>query len=198
MKITKKSRDILLYMVIGDGHISQQGTLKMTHSKKQEEYLEFKKDLLNSVGIKTSDIVEFDNSGYAGVRITARVYKFTKLYRKVIYTPKKNIANRKLLNKLNPLGLAIWYMDDGGLSQKKKNGKVHANDLIINTHLSREENQIIIDYFKEEWDIHFTQVKNKNSYRLRCGTREARKFISIVEPYIKNIKCMQHKIDIKK
>lgn len=78
-------------------------------------------------------------------------------------------------------------MDDGGLSQKKRNGKVHANDLILNTHLSKEENQVIIDYFKEEWDIHFTQIKNKNRYRLRCGTREARKFISIVEPYIKTL-----------
>ena len=35
-----------------------------------------------------------------------------KALRRTVYTPKKTIT-RKLLNWLNPLGLAIWYMDDG-------------------------------------------------------------------------------------
>ena len=49
-----------------------------------------------------------------------------------------------MLNRLNALGIAIWYMDDGGLSQKKRNGVVHANELMLNTGLSKENNQIII------------------------------------------------------
>lgn len=198
MKINRESRNMFLFMLIGDGYINPQGTMVLRHCYAQKEYLEFKKNLLNSVGIKTSEIIECNNNGYPGVYLYVRVYKFSKAYRKIYYTPKKNIAIRKLLNKLTPLGLAIWYMDDGGLSQKKKNGKVHANDLMLNTHLSKEENQIIIDYFKEVWNVQFTQVKNKGKYRLRCGTKEARKFIQIVEPHIKNIKCMLHKIDIKK
>ena len=52
-------------------------------------------------------------------------------------------------------------MDDGGLSQQKdKDGHVKANELMLNTGLQKEDNQIIINYFKEVWNIHFTQVKN--------------------------------------
>ena len=89
-------------------------------------------------------------------------------------------------------------MDDGGLSQKKQDGVVVANDLMLNTGLQKEENQTIIDYFLEVWGIQFTQVKNHNCYRLRCGTKEARKFISIVYPYVSQLKCFEHKLNIKK
>lgn len=198
MKITKEARNIFLFMMIGDGCISKTGVLEIAHCAAQKEYLFYKKSLLESVGIKCGNIRDYNNNGYPASRFAVKTYKFAKLYRKVFYTPKKTIANRKLLNKLTPLGLAIWYMDDGGLSQKKRNGVVHANDLIINTHLSIEENQIIIDYFNEVWNIRFTQVKNHNQYRLRCGTIEARKFIAIVEPYVSKMQCMLHKINIKK
>ncbi|MDH2363784.1 hypothetical protein [Priestia megaterium] len=196
MKTTKESRNTLLFMVLGDGWIGRY--LYILHSTKQLDYLEWKKKILSDHGIKTNTIRFKNNNGYPACSFTTKSYKFISLYRKVLYTPSKNIANRKLLNKLNPLGLAIWYMDDGGLSQKKRNGKVHANELILNTHLSKEDNQIIIDYFLETWNIKFSQVKNKGKYRLRCGTKQARKFIAIVEPYVKQVPSMQHKINIIK
>lgn len=74
---------------------------------------------------------------------------FMKMFRRILYKPNKRIAQRKLLNRLTPLGLAIWYMDDGGLSQKKRNGVIYANELMLNTWLQKDDNQIIIDYFKE-------------------------------------------------
>jgi hypothetical protein len=140
----------------------------------------------------------FDNSGYDGC--TSRVYgtRWGKLLRKVMYLDgKKNIYQRKLLNRLSPIHLAIWYMDDGGLSQKKKNGVVHANDLMINTHTTKENNQIIIDYFQEVWGIKFTQCLNKGHYRLRCGTKEARKFLDIIREYVSQVPSMAHKLNIK-
>lgn len=42
-------------------------------------------------------------------------------------------------------------MDDGSLTQlKNKDGYVRGNTLRIHTNVSKEENQIIIDYFKEK------------------------------------------------
>lgn len=198
MKKTKEARNLIIGMSLGDGYINPNGYLSMRHCIKQKEYIEWKKSKLNSMGINTTEVYEVKNNGYGVYELRTYNNKYMKLYRKILYTPKKNIANRKLLNRLSPLELAIWYMDDGGLSQKKKNGKVHANDLMINTHLTKEQNQIIIDYFMEKWNIKFTQVKNKGLYRIRCGTREARKFIEIVRPYVEEVKCMHHKINIKK
>jgi hypothetical protein len=109
---------------------------------------------------------------------------------------RKDFYKRKLLNRLSPLHLAIWYMDDGSVSQKRHNGKIHASDLVLNTHTTKENNQVIIDYFKEVWDIRFTPAKNRGSYRIRCSTKEARKFLSIVYPYVSQVSCMRHKLNI--
>lgn len=197
MKIKKESRDLALFMIIGDGSLNANGYISIRHSKSQKEYLVWKQNLLRRNGIPTTDLYYVDNNGYGAYELRTYNHKFLKIYRKVIYKPSKIIGNRRLLDRLTPLGLAIWYMDDGGLSQKKRNGVIHANDLILNTHLSKEENQVIIDYFKEVWGISFTQVKNRGHYRLRCGTKMARKFIKIVEPFVSEVKCMEHKLNIK-
>ena len=68
---------------------------------------------------------------------------------------------------------------------------------MLNTGLQKEENQIIIDYFKKVWDIQFTQVKNNSVYRLRCGTKEAKKFADIVKPYVIQNPELVYKIQIK-
>lgn len=197
LKVTKESRQLILFMSFGDGYLGGK-YLSILHSKAQHDYLQWKRNLLIRNGIKCSPIRYKNNNGFDVYEFTTKSYNFISLYRKILYKPRKTIANRELLNKLTPLGIAIWYMDDGGLSKKKRNGVIHANDLMLNTHLTREENQIIIDYFKEVWDIQFTQVKNRGKYRLRCGTREARKFINIVAPFVSQIPSMKHKIDIKK
>lgn len=195
MKITKEHRDLIIGLSIGDGAL-QGGILKILQCEKQKKYVEWKKQLLNSYGIKTTDIKEKDNNGFKAYYFRTYSYDFIKNIYNYLYIPKKTIT-RKCLNRLNPLTIAIWYMDDGGLSQKKRNGKIHANDLILNTGLQKEENQIIIDYFNEVWDIHFTQVKNHNVYRLRCGTREARKFIKIIRPFVESVGCFDYKLNIK-
>lgn len=199
MKRTKQSRETLLYMLLGDGTIhNKNGYFSTRHSIKQKDYIEWKYNLLKLMNFNLSELYFVSNNSYGAYEFRTKTYKFLKLYRKVLYpNGKKIISNRKLLNKLNPLGIAIWYMDDGGLAQCKKNGKIIGNQLILNTHLSKIENQIIIDYFKEVWNINFTQVKNKNQYRLRCGLKEARKFVDIVKPYVTQIPSMAHKIALK-
>lgn len=198
IKTSKEIRYLLLSMLLGDGTLNAKGYVSIRHCVAQKDYIEWKMNLLKNK-IRTTDCYYVDNNGYGAFELRTKVYKFLKQYRKIIYrSGKKDIADRRILNKINPLGLAIWYMDDGGLSQKKdRQGNITANELMINTHLSKSDNQVIIDYFKEVWDISFTQVKNRGWYRLRCGTKEARKFIKIVEPYVSEVPSMAHKLKLK-
>ena len=56
-------------------------------------------------------------------------------FKEFYYNPDKTACILNNLDNLTPLSLAIWYMDDGGLSQQKdKNGNIKANDLMLNTH----------------------------------------------------------------
>lgn len=198
MKFNRNSRNALLSVILGDGHLYKTGNAKIVHCAAQKDYLDWKINYLRSVGVKCSQSKYKDNSGYPSYFTYINTTKWGKLLRKVLYkNGTKNIYQRKVLNRLSPIHIAIWYMDGGGLSQKKRDGAVYANELMINTHTTKENNQVIIDYFLEVWDIKFTQCLNKGHYRLRCGTKEARKFLNIVREYVVQVPSMAHKLNIK-
>ena len=122
-----------------------------------------------------------------------------KAMRKSIYIPKKKIT-KKLLDWLDPQGLAIWYMDDGSLSNRSsKQGVVKSSLITISTCVdTMEENQLLIDYLMNTYGIQFYQRKMKGKYALTCGTREGRKFIDLIKHHVEEIQCMRYKLDIKR
>lgn len=199
-KFNKKSRNLLIALLLGDGTISNNNVFKLSHGEKQKEYLEWKIKLLNKFGIKNNGIKEYiSTKGYnAGKKVyysQLSVIPFIKVLRRVFYKPKKIIGNRKLLNRLDAQGIAIWYMDDGHINKFFKNGKVTKFYIKIATCLPKKELQIIIDYFKEVWKINFYMFhegQKQDSYSLCCGTKEGKKFINIISPYI--IPSMLYKI----
>lgn len=198
MKFNRQSRNALLSVILGDGHLDKNGSAQVLHCAAQLDYLKWKQSYLTSVGVRSTGIIFKNNNGFPAYKMHISVTKWGKHLRKLLYRDgKKSIYNRKLLNRLDPIHIAIWYMDDGGLSQKKRDGVVVANDLMLNTHTTRENNQVIIDYFLDVWGIKFTQCLNRGHYRLRCGTKEARKFIEIIREYVEQIPSMLHKINIK-
>ena len=86
---------------------------------------------------------------------------FMKMFRRILYKPNKRIAQRKLLNRLTPLGLAIWYMDDGGLSQKKRNGVIYANELMLNTWLQKTTTKLLLIILRKYEILNLINIKIK-------------------------------------
>ena len=201
-KITKESRNSLIALLLGDGTISNNNVFKLSHCEKQRDYLEWKIEQLKEAGLRNNGLKEYIN--VKGYNIGKKVYytqlnivPFIKVLRRVFYKPYKKLGNRKLLNRLDAKGIAIWYMDDGHINYRKTNGKVHGFYIKIATCIPKEELQIIIDYFKEVWNIEFYMFhegKKENSYSLCCGTKEGIKFINIVKPYVEQVPSMIHKI----
>lgn len=202
-KITKESRNLLIGLLIGDGTISNNNVFKLAHCKEQKDYLEWKIKQLKDSGIRNNGLKTYVSSkGYnKGKEVyytQLNIIPFIKVLRRIVYKPFKKLGNRKLLNRLSAREIAIWYMDDGHINYRKTNNKVHGFYIKIATCLPKEELQIIIDYFKEVWDIQFYMFhegKKENSYSLCCGTKEGIKFINIVKPYVEQIPSMKHKIE---
>lgn len=198
MKKTKESRNAMLGVILGDGHLNKEGAIEISHTTKNLDYLNWKLKYLRSFGVKCCEIIHYDNNGFpaAGFRVSSS--KWGKFLRHYLYSKGyKDFYKRKILNRLKPEHLAIWYMDDGSLSQKKRDGVVRANDLTISTYTTKENNQVLIDYFWEVWGVRFSQRSNKGKFLLRCGTTEARKFIDIVREYVEQVPSMAHKLRIK-
>ena len=137
-KITKESRNLIIAMLLGDGTISNNNVFKLSHCIQQKDYLEWKIKQLNEHGIRNNGLksyisVKGYNVGKEVVYSQLNIIPFIKTLRRVLYKPFKNIANRKLLNRLDARGIAIWYMDDGALSFRKTNGKTHGLYVRIST-----------------------------------------------------------------
>ena len=202
-KITKESRNLLIALLLGDGTICGNNVFKLAHAEQQKDYLEWKIKQLNYAGIRNSGLKSYVKTcGYnTGVNVyytQLNIIPFIKVLRRVFYKPYKKLGNRKLLNRLSAKEIAIWYMDDGHINYRKTKGVVHGFYIKIATCIPKEELQIIIDYFKEVWNIQFYMFhegKRENSYSLCCGTKEGIKFINIIKPYVNQVPSMKHKIE---
>lgn len=197
--MTYTEQSLIVSLLLGDGHITSEGRICINHSEKHKEYIEYKANLLyNIIGGKPIKVHKsksvINNKVYNTYSIRKCNKKLLGPFRDLLYPKGRKYISRKVLEMLTLEGIAIWYMDDGSLSAEKTDGKIHAYKLGLATYLSYEENKVIVDYFKEKWDIHFNIHKDGSKYRLRMGTKEARKFINLVKPYVSKIKCMQYKV----
>lgn len=202
-KITKESRNLLIALLLGDGTICSNNVFKLAHAEQQKDYLEWKIKQLNDAGIRNNGLKTYVKT--CGYNIGVNVYytqlniiPFIKVLRRIFYKPKKVLGNRKLLNRLDARGIAIWYMDDGHINiRKDKDGRPMGFYIKISTCLPKDELQVIIDYFKEVWDVSFYmfhECKKEDSFSLCCGTKEGLKFINIIKKYVLQVPSMVHKI----
>jgi hypothetical protein len=201
-KFNKESRNLLIGLLLGDGTISKNYVFKLSHSEKQREYLEWKIKQLKNNGIRNTGIKEYIstcgyNKGSKVLYVQLNIVPFIKVLRKIVYKETKIIGNRKLLNRLGAREIAILYMDEGHINFRKVNNKIIGFYIKISLCLPEKEIQVFIDYFKEVWNINFYKFhegKKENSYSLCCGTKEGKKFITIVKPYVSQIPSMLYKL----
>lgn len=201
IRLSKEQKSLLIALLIGDGTISSNYVFKLSHSTLQREYLEWKVGLLNKYGIKNNGVKEYIskcgyNTGKSVLYSQMSLIPTIKALRRSVYTPKKTIT-RKLLEWLNPLGLAIWYMDDGCINvntSKQRSSIQHT--IKIATCVDDDTIKTIINYFDEVWGIHFRPFKEgKNTYSIASSSElDCEKFIKIVKPYIEQVPSFLYKI----
>ena len=202
----EKVNQFILGSLLGDASLNMTNKnprLHIAHSKKQEEYVWWKYNILTESFdmVEPKMIMAGKNKKYPQIRFQTSTSQQLHFYKKLFYPKGKKILTRRLLNMLGPLALAIWYMDDGNLiihKYTKKDGTkgIQGRELAINTQcFSYEEHEIIKRYFEVKWDIEVKIYKNKGSYRIVMNATNAKKFIGIIKPFI--IPSMEYKIDLQ-
>jgi len=122
-KLSKQDlRSCIIGMVLGDAYIGlgnrcKNAHIAIAHGPKQKEYLLWKMEILKQIQNSSYRVVERDKlvkgKFYKTHEIISTIHPvFTKYYNQ-FYRGHKKIITRKILDKLTPIGLAIWYMDDG-------------------------------------------------------------------------------------
>jgi len=174
----------------------------MTHCEKQLDYLMWKESILRAYikfGKLITDRSKEDNGFlyYKKTSLIESTRNLIFLYEKFYNTGRK-VVNRKLLNRLNNLGLSLWFMDDGSLIPHsfKSNGDIRALKLRLHTcGFNFDEHVIMKDYFNSI-GVEFNITKDKNYFCLSTGKKSSiNNFINKIKPFVELVDCMKYKIE---
>lgn len=144
MNLDENTQQVLIGSLLGDGGVYITGRCKNAmfceeHSIKQSEYLKWKAGVLSCFNGK---ITEGRKEVYFHTPVNLTLTELQRLW----YPNGKKIAPEEELQKLNALGLAVWYMDDGCYNYRNKS-------CYLSIHSFRGQELAILKWFKERWGL---------------------------------------------
>ena len=181
-KFTDLQKQLLYGGLLGDSHMSfhnQNCRIKFEHCLKQKEYVKQKYKIMENFCTEIitqesrfDDRTERYNTSVCFRTRTIRI--FSDLYNLFYKLTGEKYINIEILNSLTAQGLAFWYMDDGT--------KTTERELTLCTEcFSLEDLQVILDYFKNKWDLLASISLRK---RITFKDLDAILFQKIIRPYI--------------
>ena len=184
--LTQYQLSIIIGSILGDGHIRKikgrkDAFLEINHSIKAKEYVDWKYSALKNICISPPKERIIDEKRTAYRFFTKQNPELTKLF-KIFYRNKKKIIPSSLV--LNPLILAVWYMDDGSRTRK--------NDIYLNTQQFSMRDQRKLLHQLRLMGLRARLNKDKRYYRIRFLKESVPKFNEIISPYV--ISSMRYKL----
>lgn len=177
---------VLLGSLLGDGSIDSTGQFYECHSVKQEAYLKLKARVLSGFSPKNREYLVKSSNGNSYQSIGMSLLKTYYLHelRQEWYPNGKKDFPVAALSKLNNLGLAIWYMDDGYWRRKTKSGKPRKSiDVEIALgDIKPDTVEKVVKYFQSQG--YRTYAVFKGTWRLCFRYGEGIKFLESIAEYI--------------
>ena len=176
LHMLKQQLSVVLGSVLGDAYIYPQGKICFEQGIVQRKYLMWKYKILAPVAYKkVSRVSRLDrrsNTETVSYRFFLRQY-FRPL-RKLFYRNNRKVIPEALVDRFDPLVLAVWYMDDGYLD--KNNSPLFMTDCYVGEDVYR-----LVQILKRSVDIQSYVTGNG---RLRIERESANKFFRLVEPWV--------------
>ena len=200
MTENKSFNSVIIGTVLGDsslifGDRNKNCRIDFCHCLKQKEYFFWKIKLLEEFGIYgnhsfyngcAGNYPKFRYSSHVDTRLTElyeSLYQFRKTSDK-----KRKCVKKKALNKLDDLGLAIWFMDDG--YNNKDRNYMHLATYCF----TKIDNEKIRQWLNIKYDIKNTKIYRRKDKYFLVWYEDAPKIRGIIEPYVSEIECMRYKI----
>jgi hypothetical protein len=113
----------------------------------------------------------------------------------MFYPEGKKVVTKEILDQIGPLGLAVWFMDDGKVDFGIRYSYNPTPDIVICTDsFTKQECEIIREWFLEVFQIESRVIKNcKGQPRIRIKSTSVENFFSIVWPHVL-LPCFDYKI----
>jgi len=206
--------EIILGSILGDGHLEKSPAGKLSnyglsvkHGLQQEKYCLWKASLLGDLITK----IDYPRNR---IRFRTKKHKLIRNIAKQFMVNGRKTITYDAIKNIGPIGLLIWYLDDGSLLPYRisKKGKTRKPEIRFSTNcFTDEENLIIRKVLKERMDIESTKCswkatrnfrgeklkEPKRYYGIRLYGKNAEKFIDFVRPHADlNKSGMAYKFDL--
>ena len=186
LKLTNKQREVLVGLILGDGHLETQNDgrtyrLKIEQSETHIAYVQHlyeffaewvptppQAKVVRSRG-HVSQNWWFSTLGHAALRFYA--HQFYKDQRKRV---------PKLIHRwLTPCALAYWFMDDGSIKSAQSKG------MLINTQgFTLGEVQHLCQVLQEQFDLKVRPRKQREGHQIYISGESYETFRALIEPYL--------------
>ena len=167
-------RSIILGTLLGDGAMrcKTNALLEINHSAHQRDYVDWKYTKLAAL-VRTPPAVRKGNGSRVAYRfVTRSLPVLTPFYRLFYAEGRKSVPDLIL----DPLMLAVWFMDDGSKSR---------NAVYLNTQQFDLDSQLrLSQLMREQWGIESLLNRDKCYYRLRLSVVGTRRFVELLEPHL--------------
>lgn len=113
-RLTQTQRSLIIGSILGDGYVRivkgrRNAFLEINHAFSMKEYVDWKYEILKDIVISPPKIRKGNGNRVAYRFFTRQHPEITKLFHLFYKNGKKTIPDFGL----DPISLAIWYMDDG-------------------------------------------------------------------------------------
>jgi hypothetical protein len=199
INLNTKVGQILLGSLLGDGMLEKSYTsinpnFKERHCLEQKEYLIFKRDILTKyfgACVLNNEKFKKDIFNRGKVKVYHSIFFRTNsderllFYHKLFYPNSKKKITEKILNKLNWLGIAIWFMDDGDYFYRGRTINISIDPKFI----------IVVKRFFIKLGFN----PKINGHKLRFVVEDSKKIIKKIKPYVLQMpENMHYKIGLDK
>lgn len=175
---------VILGGLLGDASVSHPKRalwgVSFTQGSAQEKYLQFKREALLPLGVSR---IRSGPSGYGGATVYNFRMKSNPYLCSVVSTHREGRKHPSIewLDLVTPLGLAVWYGDDGSLQTDTTNTGASRFRITLNTQgFTLDENELLAGWLRWKWGVDAQISQTGGYYVLYLPHDAAAKFLSLL------------------
>ena len=183
--LSQRQKSIIVGSILGDAYLRKNpgrsdALLEINHSYKAKEYVDWKYKELKPLSVGEPKKREY--SGRVAYRFYTKQHPELSKFLEKFYKNGRKVIPRDL--ELDPLSLAVWFMDDGSKTKK--------GDLYLNSQQFSFKDQRFLLHLLRKLGIRARMNKDKKYYRIRIYKESIPKFVELIKPYV--IDSMKYKL----
>lgn len=188
LKLTKNQHEVLVGLLLGDGHIEQpyltlKARLKFEQRAAMRPYVELIYDIFQEwvraeIKMKRA-YLKTTKKWYAKYYFSTFVHEDFMVYRNLFYESGKKVVPANIGRILTPRGLATWFMDDGSIKSHQSKGR------IINTHsFTQLEVERLCEVLNHKFNLDSWPRKQRDGIQIYISGKSATMLQNIIESYV--------------